>query len=453
MLASQHITDDVPGQDRLLIRGGAPIAGTVSIGGLKHAMVPIVAASALPSGTIYLRNVPKIEDTRVLTAMLRSMGAHIETGEGVLTIDTEHLADAPLDATLARRVHGSLYLAPTLLARFGHVSLGRTGGCAIGDAPGSGERPTEHVARIMARFGATVDASNGSITARCSRLTAADIDIQDWSSFPGSITGPYVSGATKTAILLAATARGTTRIRNPYSKPDVTELVAFLSKAGVPCEMAGDELTIEGRPELGTVEHELVSDVMEIFTFITCAVHTGSTLRLTGVTTDRARRGLRHELELLTAMGIASEWTDGVLTVRPPPRVLPRDVLVSSQTIYSDNQPMVALLLGMAEQSSVIREQVWRERFDYCHGLARLGMRFEKLPDGIRVLPSRPGDGLSPTSSLEVHARDLRAAAVLVIAALTVRAPTLVTGASHLARGYDDLQGKLRALGASIEEI
>jgi UDP-N-acetylglucosamine 1-carboxyvinyltransferase len=434
--------------DQLTIEGGHPIGGSVAAGGFKHAMVPMLVASACVDGELTLENVPDIEDARVLASILTRLGARVERGRGRITIESSGLSSGRVPDELSRRIHGSLYLVPTLLARCGEVDLGTAGGCQIGNPDERGERPWRHVVEVLEQFGAHFDLSQGRIRGRTNGYRATTIDVAAFSTAPGQLRGPKVSGATKTALLAAALARGTSVILNPYRRPELEELIALLRDGGVAIDDGGDRIEVEGRPSLRAVSRRLMPDLIELVTFAACATHMRCAIRLTGFDADRVRSQLAGELACLSEMGVPISWARDAFTVHGDRVDVVRggiEVVAALGSIYSDSHPLFALMLLSGDRPSVVHDKVWIHRFDYAAGLRQLGCRIEPDVGSVRVFPGRPS-----LAGQRVKGPDLRSAAVLTLAALGVSGRTTVEGTAHLDRGYDDLVGKLRALGARV---
>jgi UDP-N-acetylglucosamine 1-carboxyvinyltransferase len=431
--------------DLLRLTGGRTLQGTVPISGFKHALVPMMAASILGEDSITISNVPEIEDMRILSQIIRLMGGVAEFDRGELNLNTRNLHSTPIPATLTHKVHGSLYLVPSLLARFGQVQIGLTGGCQIGDGEG-GRRPTAHVLAVLERFGATFIPSADEIVGRCSRLTACDVDIHDFAAEVGEgASGPLVSGATKTAILAAATAAGTSTIRHPYRKIDVIELVDLLRAGGVPIHRIGDTLVVEGRDRLGPAARQLPSDLIEVVTYIAGSIYLKGDICLDIINPVQVMAGLDAECRLLEAMGVELSIDGSFLRASASGPLRPQSVTVSSTGIFSDSQPFFTLLLTLASGPSRIEDRVWPSRFDYAEQCARLGARVRCERGMVDIQPGRAW-----RAGLNVHASDVRGAAVLALAALGVSGTTVLSGADHLGRGYSDFIGTLTSLGADI---
>ncbi|MEV0261223.1 hypothetical protein AB0I49_07750 [Streptomyces sp. NPDC050617] len=434
----------------LRVRGGRTLSGDVRVPGFKHAFVTVLAGALTGRSTVTIDNCPAIEETRVLLALARDLGAGVRHDGSTVRIDPAGLTGRTLDARLVDRIHGAVYLLPALLARSGRVHLPAAGGCRIGDE-GSGARPVRQYAEVLQRFGAEVTVgADGSLTVRADRLTACELDLRDWTSDRELRSGPLYSGATKMAILTAASAHGTTRLRHPYPKPDVTELVRLLDATGRATRHTPEgDVLIEGRPDGGhgrPVRHVLVSDLITVVTWATAAALTKSTVRLTGLTPDRLAAGLAPEIALARAMGLDWRPTADTLELTGEPPTAPVDVTVASHGIYSDSQPFFMLLATMAPGVSHLRETVWRRRFTHVPELRRLGADIEVSDARARVTggcpPSRPDQS--------VTGGDLRAAAALLLAALAIPGEVRVGGAAHLVRGYEDLVTDLVRLGADV---
>lgn len=445
---SDELTDDFA----LLVDGGRPLhSGTIATSGFKHSLVTVVAAATAARAPVTIDNCPDIVESTVLADIVRGCGGSAQRAGGTLEIDCTTLTGTGIPPQAAARIHGAVYLLPALLARHGRVTMPVAGGCRIGDGERH-RRPVEQYASVLARFGARVRVGpSGEVVAEASRLRGCAVDLLDYTADRRLMTGPLYSGATKMALLTAAVAEGTSTLRHPYPKSDVSDAVDVLRELGADIERAPDgTLTVRGRGPGAlsrACRHSLVPDLIEIVTWI-CAGATAAAgpLHLTGPGIDRAVRALAPETAVLERMGIQLEHTGHRLTVTPGERPRPVRVTVASHGVFSDSQPFLALLAAHATGTSAFTETVWGGRFGQVPGLVRLGVDARVHGRTLRVhgpsAPHRPGQRVTGT--------DLRAAAVLLLAALTVPGPTVIGGAGHLARGYPDLPRALRALGAAI---
>jgi UDP-N-acetylglucosamine 1-carboxyvinyltransferase len=433
--------------DVLRIEGGAPLVGKVRPTGFKHALVPIIAATIMTGDQmVEINNAPDIEDARVLSSIIGLLGGAVSRTERGIQVDATNLRWSPIPEELSSRVHGSLYLVAPMLARFGRVELGSSGGCQIGGADEGGRRPVHHVVEVLERFGARFSETRKGIIGSADALRACEIDILDFArDTAGGGSGPLVSGATKTAILAAALSKGTTVIRNPYPKIDVIELLDVLEKCGVRLVRGAGRLVIEGQANLRSATHELPSDLIEVVTYIAAAVYLQSDITIELTRPERVLLGLRAEFDLLMKMGVEITLADGQIRVGSKSALAPQNIIVSSNTIFSDSHPFFALMLCRASERSTIQDRVWVGRYDYAKQCVRLGADFVVDGDQLEIRPGRPW-----RQNEFVHGSDLRGTAVLCLAALGVSGATMISGAEHLARGYVDFVANLRSLGANI---
>jgi len=421
------------------------------MGGFKHLLVPCLAAACLSDRPWRIDNAPRIEDRRLLSTMLRHLGATVVDDGSRVTVDASGLDGAHVPDRWSAGIHGGVYLLPVLLAARGEVNSGLHGGCSIGGGTG-GARPLSHVASVLEKFGAVCEVSAHGLraTAPVGGLRGALIDLADYAEtepLTGTPTGPHYSGATKTALLAAVTARGTTVLRHPYPKPDALELARLLGEAGARIEVSAEQITVEGLGgPLGGADVTLPSDLMEVVTFIAWAVHLRREVDLLLDRPELVRAGLAPELECLSAMGVPLDWEGPRLRVRPAERLRSAQVLAASHHLYSDAGPLFALMLLGADGPSRLTDGVWENRFGYVEGLRGMGAQLRRAGNELHMSPGplRPAPG-------PLVATDLRAAATLLLAALGTGAPHRLHGVTHLARGYEDLPAKLAALGARID--
>jgi len=435
--------------DRIKLNPTSLQGGTLNILGFKHASTLIMAACVASGQKALVANVPEILDVRVLAQIIGILGVSVRRSGGSLQLDPSGVAGHDIPDELGVRIHGAMYLIPALLGRLGRVRYASFGGCAIGDA---GTRPIQHVLDVLARFGARFRFDADATTGECAELRACEIDIMDFSDVAGDLTGPLVSGATKTAILAALSVKhGSTVIRNAYLKPDVTELLEFVAACGYGVRRTGTDVLIQppasadARPD--DVEFTLVSDISEVMTYVALSILADIQIRLQCRKPEKVRDGLAAEIGVLDAMGIDLRIEDGLIcAARRHAGVRHVDIVVKSTGIYSDHQPLFALMLCYASGPSIIRETVWKERFAYVAELNKLGARIEKRAEAIFITPK----ALHAEPAV-VHAADLRAAAVLAVAGLIRGGETTIECASHLERGYSNFAGNLAKLNSHIE--
>jgi len=263
------------------------------------------------------------------------------------------------------------------------------------------------------------------------------------------LTGPLISGATKTAILAALfVERGVTTIRNPYQKPDVTELLGFISSAGYSVKNDGGSIRISRSPKkVNAVNYEIMDDISTIMSYISLALYHDLKIRIRIKYPDKVKMGLQSEFSLLGKMGALFEWSENALII-PDNQVLRAvNIKVTSVGIYSDHQPFFALLLSKPSEPSEIIEMVWSNRFEYSEELNKLS---ESLVYATEQNKLKINPGSLIKSEQQLTASELRGAAVLLIAALGVPGKTNISGIEHLERGYFNFLDELRAIGAEI---
>jgi UDP-N-acetylglucosamine 1-carboxyvinyltransferase len=424
----------------------------IRITGHKHTAVPLIV-SALALRSVHLSNVPDIADTRLLGAILREGGARVHAADGGLAIDTTEFSQPAIPERLSLPIHGAVYLLPTVLGRLGRVHLAACGGCQIGSADGAGARPMHHMISVLARFGGHCEATADGIRGHSDGLVGCDVDIMEYSDEADVLTGPLVSGATKTAILAALAATGPTTIRHPYPKPDVTELLALAAVHGYAVHRHRDEDAVTLEPPAAGASRttepsgfRLISDLSQVMTYVCVAVWFRIPLQITLADADKVKAGLGPELLLLEQMGVQCRFDADGLTVMPPSRLRSVDIEVTSIGIYSDHQPFFALMLLGGDRPATIRERVWKDRFDYVPQLCKLGARIDSHRDHVVIHPST----LRAEQPITLEATDLRSAVVLLLAGLTVRADVRVRGIEHLVRGYESFCDDLARLGARL---
>lgn len=438
----------------LVVRGGGGLAGSVRPAGFKHSLVSVAAAALCGTAPVRIDNCPQITETRVLTELFRHLGGTV-TGVGEARIfHARTLTGAEFDPDVAEQIHGSVYLLPALLGRFGEARVPARGGCQIGDDP-RGRRPLRQYIDVFQRFGARATVSEtGDLTVTAERLRACRIDLLEYTANRSLRTGPLYSGATKMALLTAVMAHGVTVLQHPYPKPDVTDLVGVLRAMGADIDSTpAGSLRVHGnggQDLTRAVDHVLIPDLIEVMTWICAGAVLGhGVLHVLAADLPRACRALAPEFEVLDQLGVRMELYPGELAVHPAQQLRPTEVTVASHGVFSDNQPFLALLAARASGRSRITETVWANRFGYLPGLAAMGVAVCQHGPTLTV----DGPWSPRTATGPVHATDLRAAAVLTLAALAVPGESVITGTHHLARGYADFPGALRALGADLADI
>lgn len=421
------------GEAVLQVLGGRALEGSVRVEGAKISAVSMLAATLLTDEPVALRNVPQLEDMDVMASALRFLGADVTAGDGRLDIACGSVdAERPLPAAWMNSVHGTLYLLPALMARHERVRVPLTrGGCNIG------LRPVAHVAKVLRAMGAKVRLGE-TIEAWLpeGRFVGATIDLR---ALYGEENNKFISGATKTALLVGALAEGTTVIRGAYWRRCIRDLCALLRAMGA--RVSGDgsrEIRIEGVPSLHGAALALPFDPLVLGTYIGAAGITGGRITCTQASLD----GLQVEAAALRAMGLHIS-VDGDTVVCHSDRALTA-VDITTEQVDSDLGPVFAALMSIARGRSSIEEVVWENRFRYAAELRRMGGR--NRIEGRRLLIT----GVPRLAGARLMARDLRGAAGLLLAAAAADGRSDLRGMHHLRRGYEDLPGRLASLGSDI---
>jgi UDP-N-acetylglucosamine 1-carboxyvinyltransferase len=417
--------------DRLVIRGGRPIEGSVQVRGAKNAALPQIAAALLSAEPLELGNVPEVSDVATMVALMGEFGVAASRGPGktlVLDAGASRNAQAPYDRVRKMRA-GILVLAP-LLARFGAARVSLPGGCAIG------ARPIDLHLKALEALGADVEMEAGYVNARArgDRLQGGRI----------VLSSPSV-GATETALMAATLARGESEILNAAREPEVCDLALCLAAMGATIEGVGTHrLLVQGTDALRRARHDLITDRIEAGTYAIAAAITGGQLEIIGA-----------HLEHLGSVGAVLEsagaqiWpTDrGLMIVRSGPL---RAVDLTTEPypgFPTDLQAQFMALMTIAAGASVIRETVFESRFMHVPELGRLGANIS-LQGSTALIR-----GVERLHGAEVMATDLRASVSLVLAALVADGETTVHRIYHLDRGYESLDRKLVQCGADIRRV
>jgi UDP-N-acetylglucosamine 1-carboxyvinyltransferase len=417
--------------DRLVIRGGRRIEGSVQVRGAKNAALPQIAAALLCSGRLELANVPDVSDVDTMLLLMREFGVDATRGPGrtlVLDAAAARNAEAPYDMVRRMRA-GMLVLAP-LLARFGSARVSLPGGCAIG------ARPIDLHLKALDALGADVNIESGYIQAR----TKGD-------GLRGGrivLTSPSI-GATETALMAAVLARGESEILNAARDPEVGDLALVLAEMGGRIEGAGTHrILVQGIDALHGARHDLITDRIEAGTYAIAAAITGGNLEILGAHLEH----LGSVGAVLESAGVQIWPTDrGLMVVRSGP-LQAIDVATEPYPGFpTDLQAQFTALMTIASGASVIRETVFESRFMHVPELGRLGANIS-LQGSMALVR-----GVERLHGAEVMATDLRASVSLVLAALVAEGETIVHRIYHLDRGYESLDRKLVQCGADIERV
>lgn len=418
--------------EKVRLRGGKPLHGEVQISGSKNSALAIMAACLLAHGEVDLLHVPHIGDIDTMSRMLGSLGVKVTRTPERLSIDASRFTATEAPDDLVRKMRASFYVLGPMLARWGHARAAMPGGCDIGT------RPVDYHIKGLRALGAVVEIRHGFVEAHTRGLTGGRI----YLDFPSC-------GATSHLMTTACLARGITTIENAATEPEVIDLAEFLVTMGAQIHGQGTPtLTIQGVERLNSCEYSIVPDRMEAGTYAVAAAITRGDVTIRGLVPEH----LQSVLIKLQDMGIsittktALDPFESELRVQTTVRPKSVDILAMPHPGFPTDmqQPMVALL-ATSDGSAVITDRVFESRFKYIGELQRMGadIRLEGRTAVVR--------GVDHLTGASVQATDLRAGAAAILAGLGACGETEIIGMEHVERGYEDMVGKLRGLGADIE--
>ncbi|MEK4749560.1 UDP-N-acetylglucosamine 1-carboxyvinyltransferase [Niallia circulans] len=416
--------------DKIIVRGGKRLNGTVKVEGAKNAVLPVIAATLLASdGKSIIKSVPTLSDVYTINEVLRYLNAevHFENGEVTVDASSDLSVEAPFE--YVRKMRASVLVMGSLLARNGHARVALPGGCAIGS------RPIDQHLKGFEAMGAKVQVGNGFIEASVDgRLKGAKI----YLDFPSV-------GATENIMMAASLAEGTTIIENVAKEPEIVDLANFLNKMGATVRGAGTgTIRIEGVEVLHGTEHTIIPDRIEAGTFLIAAAITNGNVLVQGAVPEH----LSSLIAKMEEMGVVFKEEEDGIRVISAENLKAVDIKTMPHPGFpTDMQSQMMALLLRARGTSMITETVFENRFMHVEEFRR--MNGDVKIEGRSVVMNGPTN----LQGAEVAATDLRAAAALILSGLVADGITRVTELKHLDRGYVNFHEKLAALGADIERI
>jgi len=418
--------------DKLVIRGGNPLLGTVRISGAKNAALPAMAAALLTEDPVVLENIPQVRDIETTRKLLSSMGAEVELGYGRAqhrtTICAKNLTSPEASYELVKTMRASTLVLGPLVARCGKARVSMPGGCAIGT------RPIDLHMKGLERLGAKIVQEHGYVEASADRLKGAQIVFDKIT-----VTG------TEDLLMAATLAEGETVIENCAREPEVADLADLLNKMGAKIEGAGTAtIRITGVSGLHGAKHRIIPDRVEAATFIIAGALTDGDLNVSGC----EPKHLDALLEKLEEVGVKTKSKGDSVRVEGSSQLKAADVNTEEYPGFpTDVQAQYMALATQAEGTSVITENIFENRFMHALEMVRMGANIKI--EGRHAIVR----GKSPLSGAAVLASDLRASASLVLAALVAEGETIIDRVYHIDRGYENIEEKLRGVGAQIRRI
>jgi len=415
--------------DKLVIEGGVPLTGEISVSGAKNATLPILTAALLTSEPLAVSNVPHLRDVTTMLNLLAQMGVAVSMDEKLgVELAASNITDPVASYELVKTMRASVLVLGPLLARCGEARVSLPGGCAIG------LRPVDQHLKGLQAMGAEVSIEHGYISVRAKRLRGANICME-----LVTVTG------TENLMMAATLAAGTTRIENAAREPEVVDLADCLNAMGARVQGAGsDVITIEGVERLHGARYRVMPDRIETGTFLAAAAATGGSIRLTGARPDI----LDSVLEKLREAGAVIETGRDWIALKTSGALNAVNVRTSPYPAFpTDMQAQFMALNSVARGTALVTETIFENRFMHAQELKRLGADIEVEGNTAVVKGVQHLDGAT------VMATDLRASASLVLAGLIARGITTVERVYHLDRGYERIEEKLSRLGARIRRV
>ncbi len=414
---------------KYIVQGGQPLFGEVRISGAKNAAVAIIPAALLVDGVCRIENIPQISDVTALLKILEQLGAKIRfLNRSDVEIDCRRITTTQVSQELAHKIRASYYLIGALLGRFGEAEVSMPGGCNFG-----GVRPIDQHVKGFVAMGAEVREGD-FICAKADggRMKGANVYLDVVSV-----------GATMNIMMAAALAEGTTVIENAAKEPHIVDLANFLNSMGADIKGAGtDTIRIFGVDKLHGGTYTIIPDQIEAGTYMAAVAACGGQVLVRGI--------IPKHMDCITAklqeMGVQVEEQDDTLLVRRAGKLRRTNVKTLPYPGFpTDMQPQITVALCLAEGTSMVTEGVWDSRYRYVGELTRMGAQI-RVEGRSAVI-----EGVDHLNAASVQAYDLRAGAAMLIAALAANGVSEVSNVHYIERGYEDVIGKLRGIGAKID--
>ena len=418
--------------DSILVTGGGELSGQIPIAGAKNACLTLMPATLLSDEPLTLTNAPRLSDIKTMTELLQSLGSEVTSLQDgkVLAMSSHNISNHTADYDIVRKMRASILVLGPMLGRDGHAVVSLPGGCAIG------ARPVDLHLKALEALGAELELKDGYVHAKA----------------PGGLKGgtvdfPLVSvGATENVLMAATLAKGTTVINNAAREPEIVDLADCLRRMGAQIDGDGTPtITVQGVDRLHGATHPVVTDRIELGTYMLAPAICGGEVELLGGRIDL----VAAFCEKLDAAGISVEETDkGLKVARKNGRVRAVDVVTEPFPGFpTDLQAQMMALLCTADGTSVLEEKIFENRFMHAPELIRMGAQID-VHGGTATVT-----GVDRLKGAPVMATDLRASVSLILAGLAAEGETLVNRVYHLDRGYEHVVGKLSSVGAKIERL
>ena len=417
---------------KYIVEGGRPLFGEVHISGAKNAAVAIIPAALMVSGPCRIENIPQISDVKLLLGILQDLGANVRyVNPHTVEIDSTKLRNGRVPYESARRCRASYYMLGALLGRFGLADVALPGGCDFG-----GTRPIDQHLKGFRALGAQVDTQGGFVMAEAvgGRLKGTSIFLDKVSV-----------GATINIMLAASMAEGLTVIENVAKEPHIVDVANFLNSMGANIMGAGtDVIKVRGVPQLRGGTYSIIPDQIEAGTYMAAVAACGGEVKICNI--------IPMHMDCISAkmceMGVdIQEVDDSLLVSRIGPLIRTNIKALPYPGFPTDMQPQMAAALCLAQGTSIITDSVWSSRFRYTDEFKRMGAQIQ-VDGNLAII-----EGVDRLTGAQLEACDLRAGAAMLIAALAARGISEITNVQYIERGYEDVIGKIRAIGGRIRAV
>ena len=417
---------------KYIVEGGRPLFGEVHISGAKNAAVAIIPAALLVDGVCRIENIPQISDVKLLLGILQDLGANVRyVNPHTVEIDSTKLRNGRVPYESARRCRASYYMLGALLGRFGLADVALPGGCDFG-----GTRPIDQHLKGFRALGAQVDTQGGFVMAEAvgGRLKGTSIFLDKLSV-----------GATINIMLAASMAEGLTVIENVAKEPHIVDVANFLNSMGANIMGAGtDVIKVRGVPQLRGGTYSIIPDQIEAGTYMAAVAACGGEVKICNI--------IPKHMDCISAkmceMGVdIQEVDDSLLVSRIGPLIRTNIKALPYPGFPTDMQPQMAAALCLAQGTSIITDSVWSSRFRYTDEFKRMGAQIQ-VDGNLAII-----EGVDRLTGAQLEACDLRAGAAMLIAALAARGISEITNVQYIERGYEDVIGKIRAIGGRIRAV
>ncbi|WP_308533700.1 UDP-N-acetylglucosamine 1-carboxyvinyltransferase [uncultured Peptoniphilus sp.] len=414
--------------EKIIVRPNGPLRGNVRIGGAKNAALPILAASLLGTEDIILEDVPKLKDVEIILEVLRGLGAKIKYEGNLLIINSKNLTSYETNYDLMSKMRASFLVMGPLIARMGIAVNSLPGGCAIGS------RPIDLHLKGFKALGADVEMTHGNISAKTKKLVGKRI----YLDFPSV-------GATENIMMAATLADGETILENCAMEPEIVDLANFLNKLGAKITGAGtSNIKIKGVEKLFGARHQIIPDRIVAGTFMVAAAITSGDIFLDNIITNH----MKPIIAKLEEAGVEIITNGDKLQIKGREKISPIEIKTLPHPGFpTDMQAQFMSMLTQAEGQSSIIETVFENRFMHVDELKKMGAVIKVVDREAIIL------GKNKLYGSKVNATDLRGGAALILAGLVAEGETQISEIQHIDRGYEDIVGKFKNLGADITRI